>query len=244
MRKKLERIAKILLGQPRSQAKDEWPWLSDLRGKPASKKRANKFFLGCILDYQMDAEVVWENCRRLAQDIFDDPPDLWSQIAKVSKTKWMSKWKKYSLHRFPKAHERVWRIGREIISKYDGDARNIWKGKTPGEIFDCLQEIRVGPQISKMIIGGLIDTKQIKGISDVKADLNVKRVLGRVLGKGTLSPEEALEITRKMSPKNPWLLDQPLYYAGKDYCFKSEPDCIECYLKNECKFFKEVKSSN
>jgi endonuclease III len=89
-----------------------------------------------------------------------------------------------------------------------------------------------------MVVGALIDTKQIEGVSDVKADLNVRRVLGRVLKNRILTAEEATEVTRKMFPDNPWLLDLPLYYAGKDYCYASDPDCDECYLQKECKFSK------
>ena len=42
-----------------------WPWLSDLKGRRATKKSANKFMLGCILDYQMPADLVWENAKQI-----------------------------------------------------------------------------------------------------------------------------------------------------------------------------------
>ena len=47
-----------------------WPWLQDEDGKiiqKLNKKRANKFLLGCILDYQMKAHAAWDNARRFAE---------------------------------------------------------------------------------------------------------------------------------------------------------------------------------
>lgn len=235
---KLHQVADILL-KNRKKIKGFWPWLSECIGKPVDKKRANKFFLGCILDYQINSDVAWENARRLAEDILGDPDDLWNTITSISKDEWMSKWKQYSLHRFPKAHERVWRIGREIVIRYNGDVRNIWNDNKSATILNRLNKLRVGEQISRMIIGALIDTKQIVDIVDVKADIHVKRVLGRILNGSPLTEKETIEITRKMVPDNPWLIDQPLYMLGKNFCFSSKPNCNECYLKNECTFYRE-----
>jgi endonuclease III len=237
---KLNRITKVLL-KNRNEIEGFWPWLSDLNGRYANKKRANKFLLGCILDYQIPADTAWENARRLAEDILGDPNGLWNWISNFSKKRWMSRIKVYRLHRFPKAHERVWRIAKEIVTRYDGDARKIWKKQTPYTLFKRLNELRVGKQIANMVVGALIDTGQIKGVGDVKADVHVKRVLGRVLKGDSLSQDEAIEMARKMYSKNPWLLDQPLYLIGVKFCFATNPNCGSCYLKSECTFYKRSK---
>ncbi len=234
---KIQRVASILL-KNRQKIKGFWPWLGESIGKPIDKKRANKFLLGCILDYQINADIAWGNARRLAEDILADPDDLWQTITSVSKHEWMSKRKQYSLHRFPKAHERVWRIGKEIITRYDGDVRKIWMNKPLATVLERLNEIKVGEQISRMIVGALIDTKQIVGTGNVKVDRHVKRVIGRVIIGSQLSEQKTLEITQKMFPENPWLLDQPLYLIGKTFCFVSNPRCSKCYLKEECTFCK------
>ena len=46
-------------------------------------RSANKFLLGCILDYQMNVDEVWENARRFAKDDLGDPRDLWHEITAI-----------------------------------------------------------------------------------------------------------------------------------------------------------------
>jgi endonuclease III len=99
--------------------------------------------------------------------------------------------------------------------------------------------MKVGEQISRMIVGALCDTEQIQGSGDVKVDTHVRRVLGRVLRGSPFTLSEApiaLEKTREMWRENPWLLDEPLYSLGKQFCYASNPDCDDCYLQKECTF--------
>lgn len=193
--------------------------------------------MGSILNYQIPADVAWENARRLAEDILGNPENLWQSITSSSKAEWNAKWKEYPLHRFPKAHERVWRIGLEIINQYDGDTRNIWKNQPPHIVVARLNKLRVGEQLSRMIVGALCDTEQIQGSGDVKIDIHVRRVLGRILrGEGYTLKEAGitLEKTREMYPENPWMLDKPLYTLGTRICTASNPECRNCYLQKEC----------
>ena len=210
-----------------------WPWLGDLKGERSDKKSANKFMLGAILDYQIRADVAWENARRLAENEFGDPVSLWEIITSIPKSTWNSRFKRYSLHRFPKAHERVWRIGREIVQRYGGDARRIWDSQPAAEILERLIRMRVGPQISRMIVGALYDTGQIKDLGDLKADLHVRRVLGRVFTGRQVSAREAHRLARMVVRGPTWPLDQPLYSLGKTIC-KRQPICERCYLNRLC----------
>jgi len=237
MNSKFQAVAEILL-EHRGPDEGFWLWLAE--GKPTSKKDANKFLLGSILDYQILAKRAWENARRLSEAILGDPEDLWHRIASFPQSEWMAKREEYSLHRFPKAHERVWRIGSAIVVHYDGDARRIWEGQPPGVVLDRLNWLRVGEQISRMIVGALIDTGQIEGSVDVKADAHVRRVLGRLLRGRPFTPQEAsaaVEATRRMHPENPWLLDRPLYLLGKRVCRAADPRCSSCYARSECTFY-------
>ena len=224
MATKAQRVAQLLL---KNRGSEEVFWPPLRKGKPASLKDGNKFFLACIIDYQNRANDVWEKITpKFTEKILGDPDNLWQRITSVSLSEWQTKQDKYALHRFPKAHERVWRIGRDIVTQYEGDARKIWKGQPPDIVLDRLNQMRVGEQISRMIVGALCDTDQIQGNGDVKVDIHVRRVLGRVLRGYEFTPKEApivLETTRHMWPENPWLLDEPLYLLGKRvcYCFKS-----------------------
>lgn len=238
MRSKSERVKDLIL----KMNKDElyWPYLHDEDGKiiqKLNKKRANKFLLGCTLDYQIKAHLAWDNAKRLAEEILSDPEDLWGAIAKYSASQWNAKFDKYRLHRFPQAHNRVWRIAREVRKLYDGDARKIWKGKDPKQVNEELKKIRLGKQIARMAIGALKDTGHIKGLSDVKADLHVRRVLGRIFQGKMLSESEATRITQKMFPKNPWRLDATLFLHGKLTC-KAKPNCRHCKFSQECNYRK------
>lgn len=151
----------------------------------------------------------------------------------------MSKRTEYSLHRFPKGHERVWTIGKRIIQQYKGDARKIWEGQSIDATLYRLNDLGVGEQISRMVVGALIDTGQVQGKGDVKADIHVRRVLGRVFQGHEFSARDSgkvIDLTREMYPENPWLLDRPLYLLGKQIC-RPEPQCGSCYLNRECVYY-------
>ena len=91
-----------------------------------------------------------------------------------------------------------------------------------------------------MILGALQDTKQIntKKPLNVKADVHVRRVLGRVFQGDSCESAEAIHLTNKMHPKNPWALDNPLYRLGKNLCSAKNPNCEECYLAEQCEYNK------
>lgn len=238
---KLKSITKLLL-ENNTNKEIIWPGLK--KGKPASKMAANRFMLGSILNYQIAADTAWDNAKRLVK-VLNNPDSLWNCITAISEQEWEAKWKEYSLHRFPKAHKRVWKIGYEIVTNYDGDVRKIWKAKTPDVVLTRLYDMRVGEQISRMIVGALIDTEQIKGRGDVKVDIHVRRVLGRVLrGEGYSIKEShfVLEKTREMYQENPWLLDKSLYMLGKELCLASNPKCTTCYLQKKCEYNKNISN--
>jgi endonuclease III len=90
-----------------------------------------------------------------------------------------------------------------------------------------------------MIVGALRDSDQIKGDSgDVKADLHIRRVLGRaVYGEEIKASEatKAIQLARTLSA-DPWSLDLPLWNVGKSYCRPTNPSCESCYLRPHCDY--------
>lgn len=208
------------------------PWSASLR------RDANKFLLGCILDYQMLAKTAWQNARRLAEEILGDPDDLWEVISSFSLAEWNGKRGEYSLHRFPKGHERVHTIGTRIAASYQGDARAIWATNIEAALYR-LNDIGVGEQISRMVVGALIDTGHLQGKGDVKADVHVRRVLGRLLNARSFTADQTaqvVDVTRMMHPDNPWLLDRPLYRLGKSLCTATAPECPSCFMNSACAY--------
>jgi hypothetical protein len=218
-----------------------WPWLQKEDGTilaRLTRKNANKFILGCIIDYQIPANKAWENAARLAETELRDPANLWETITRLSERSWMARRNKYSwLHRFPAAHRRVWRIGREIRDGYGGDSRLIWRGRSPEEVKARLLDMGLGPQLTRMAVGALIDTGHLKGTGDVKADMNVCRVLGRAVQGRPFTPAEATRVTRTMYRKNPWRLDAALFQLGRTVC-GTRPQCRRCSLAADCAYYR------
>ena len=220
-----------------------WPFLEPLNGRIADKITANKFFLACIIDYQQKADRAWGQARCFVEETMGDPPDIWREIVKRHPTEadWLKAKAMYALHRWDRAHKRVYRIGQRIIAQYDGDARRIWESATRDEVLHRLTDLQVGPQISQMVLGALQDTGQIETAADLKADVHVCRVLGRIMRGTPLSPDEAKRIARTLKPDAPWLLDRPLFVLGSksDFstdgaagaCAAAAPNCRQCFAE-------------
>ena len=233
---KHKRVRKLIREERRRQPPMRVKFLSDFNGRRADKRSANKFMLGCILDYQMKVSLVWENARRFAEDDLGDPRDLWDEIVAIPRWNTPTVRRRYNLHRFPAAHARVRRIGLEIVKRYDGDARKIWKNRSPCVIQKRLERMGVGPQLSRMTAGILHDTRQIEEAGELKADIHVRRVLGRVFTGHEVSATAALGIAREMMPRGSWKLDAQLFRLGKSTCKKTNPNCGSCFLRAECRF--------
>ena len=201
------------------------------------KRSANKFMLASILNYQMKAAQVWARAQRFAEQTLNDPPDLWTAIIKIRKWDTPTVFRRYQLHRFPAAHQRVRRIGKAIVDHYEGDAREIWKKQTPTEILNRLNWMRVGQKISRMIIGTPSDSKQISGVGELAPDIHVRRVLGRVFNGEVVSADKAIRIAEEIEPRKSWKLDAPLYRLGQSKCKKTNPECEDCYLREECNYY-------
>ncbi len=229
------RILEVLLSY--GEADIGWGWLDDCAPKGCTKRQANKFLLACILDYQMNAEVVWRNAARLTEEELGDPDDLWRCLVERFSTGEQLRRAYPWLHRYPVAYDRLIRIAGDIVLHWEGDARAIWQTGGPAEILDRLQKMKVGPQISRMVVGALKDRGQIsEGSSDLKADSNVTRVLGRCLQGAPMSALDAQNTARRLYPQDPWQLDRGLYFIGKDYCRKNDPSCDACPLAADCAY--------
>jgi tetratricopeptide (TPR) repeat protein len=241
---RIEIITKLLLENRPDTDTLFWGPLSNKNGQTLNKKDANAFLFFCIFDYQMSANYVWENCEKFIINALGDPDSLWDTIAAYSLNEWMQLSKKYSLHRFPHARERAYRIANDIVKQYNGDARNIWAEQPINIVRERIYDLVGGDAIPRMIMGALKDSGHVKGILDVKPDVHVKTVLGRIFTGRILSDDEATRLTRFMNPEDPWAIDAPLYLLGRDLCQKSKCYCDICYLQRECNFFKSDVKNN
>jgi endonuclease III len=217
----------------------EWPFLDE---KPLSKKNANKFLLGAILDRQIKANIAWENAEKLSEEL-NDPENLWKRIIE-DEQEFKRIFKEHRFHRFVnQMAEIIVSASKQISERFNGDAREIWKSNNPYEIKDKLLKISgIGEGIANMVIGGLWEKGHITTDEplDVKPDLHVTRVLGRIVEGREISKEGAIELARKIHPEQPWLLDLPLFSLGQNICRPTNPNCEECEMKEICKFARLV----
>ena len=269
---KHERVRKLLLEDCKSYSSDySWLWLS--APGSIDSKEANKFLLGARIDYGIKADWAWESAEVLAEVVLGDPDHLWSAIvdtdldelkaifggehvgercrrcAEGHADKWRSKssgmpTRHKMLHMWPnKAAEDVWEMARIIRDRYGGDARKIWDGLPVQEVLSRLEEATFGSNLSHMVVGALLDTKQIEGRGNLKADVNVMRVLGRVFTGNVIAPDEAHAIADMMEPGNTWIFDRRIFGLGQNICKKTNPSCEECCLNGECVYFGGLRHS-
>lgn len=246
---KEQEIAKCLL--ERRDDKEFWYDIEDrLKGGANKKTEYNRFFFIAIMDRQMKAEKVVKNADNLIDNYLHNPENLWAAIRNTNRETWDKWWEEGKFHRFcdivcDEQYENA-----DIMKRYDDDARKIWEGcKNASDLQKRLTEFRgVGPAIANMIIGGLFDLKEIdsKKIDpkelDVKSDVHVCRVLGRVFTGKEFTTEEAAKKARQIHPENPWNLDRPIFTLGQDYCHATNPKCEDCYLKTHCEYYRQNDS--
>jgi hypothetical protein len=237
----MQQIATLLL--QKRDGKGDFGEISHLNGRECSKAVANQFLICCLLDFQQDADVAWEKGAALVKAL-GGAEGIWYAINAHSKGEWESRYEEFGKpHRFHWAYTRIWGIANAICARYDGDARNIWHGRSPYDALVHLRAVGAGDQISGMIVGALRESGQIQGATgDVKADVHVRRVLGRAIFGDEVEDVDAakiIELTRQLHSADPWQLDWPLWNLGRSNCHQTNPDCKQCYLRIHCAYHRK-----
>ena len=88
MKNHRHRVRDLLLLHEPERSPEFWPWLGPLNGKRATKKQANKFLLGCMVDYRKKSELVWRDVRVYVEQKLHDPDDLWTKITETPEEVW------------------------------------------------------------------------------------------------------------------------------------------------------------
>jgi hypothetical protein len=242
---KLHRVTQLLIehrGSENWKSKDDSWGIEGYGGKECPKDIANLFLLRCLIDYQCNSKDAWNRGERYFNTLESDQKgDLWKMIADIPQVDWNSEgnFTKCHLHKWHRAHNRLRPIANSICRYFEGDARKIWQNGTLFDVLCRLYYIGAGEQISRMIVGALKDCGQISGKSDVKADVHVCRVLGRVFDGKETTPGVAIKLARELNPDDPWQLDMPLWNLGQTKCDSTSPKCTDCYLVEDCKYAQE-----
>ncbi|HLH36430.1 MAG TPA: hypothetical protein VKX41_17290 [Alloacidobacterium sp.] len=242
----MQQLATLLL-QHRN-GREDFGEISHLEGRECSRAIANRFLICCLLDFQQNADVAWKKGEALTEQL-GGAENVWLAISDFPREAWDSKYHEFGRpHRFHWGYARLWGIANAICTRYNGDARNIWSNRSPYDALVHLWAVGAGDQISRMIVGALRESGQIKGDSgDVKADVHLRRVLGRaVYGHeiGVANAAQIIDLTRELHPTDPWQLDWPLWILGRSNCKATDPNCLECYLRPHCIYDRQHRGTD
>lgn len=217
---------------------------SDLLGskeKDLIISNKNAFLIGLISDQSVKAELAWSLPFRLKERLgyFDvkkivteSSPEMLAMLIK----------EKPALHRYPANIARyIYAACELLITKYNGDANNIWNDKaTASEIIKHLEEFK-GISHKKAALGCLllvrdldVDIKDKENI-DIAYDVHVRRIFLRAgfVEKDTF--EEVTGAARKINPSFPGRLTTSFWAIGRDICRPTDPRCERCPLETVCK---------
>jgi hypothetical protein len=155
---------------------------------------------------------------------------MWEWIAKHSARGWMDRHGECGLHRFPQAHKRLHAIARVVHERYGGDVRNIWDPNRSTPLLARLEdEIKVGPNIARMIVGALRDHGLVRlRASDFKADRHVQRLM-KAVGLSRSSALRDVMAAARRHFDDPWLADACFYHLGADYGVKTKRQFMAVY---------------
>ncbi len=211
-----------------------WPFLPNQLGKQPTAGEANAFLLGCCIDYRQRTRTAWRKAEEFCNERVGlaNRDRLWRWIADHDRQDWDSRWAAYGyLHPTPARHRKLYAIADTLVVHYGGDARQLWSKKNVGRLKEILQnELAVGPQITRMIIGGLRDHRLINiTTGDLKADTHVIRLMNAMGLSKTANAEQVAADGRRWFKKDPWFSDSALYHLGASYNAKTKADVLRIY---------------
>jgi hypothetical protein len=210
-----------------------WPFLPEQPGKEPTAAQANAFLLGCCIDYHQLTRTAWRKAAEFCDKVVgaENVGRVWYWIADHDVDTWESRFASYGyLHPTPARHRKLHSVARTLVHHYAGDARQLWHKENVGRLTSILRdELAVGPQITRMIIGGLRDHELVKmDASDFKADVWVIRLMNAMGLSSSTNANQVVEDGRRWF-KNPWFADTALYHLGTTYEAETRSDVLRIY---------------
>jgi len=232
----------------KSKEHGDFRW-SDVR-KRFTLDKANAFFLSVILNQGQLAEQAWNCGEHFVETQFTGRRGFWKEVLAahpqtvkhICKTGYEGKSyaSVYCTNKFP-----GWlrSAAKQMLDKYQGDPRTIWAVAPENVtiIYDRFIEFDgIGDALAKMaqfilvrnfrVAGG----KQNQSKMSVKPDVLVRRVLSRtgITKSDTLS--HVLSSLNELKLSRPADFDASLWVVGRQFCFKTAPNCGKCPLKPVC----------
>jgi len=211
------------------------------------------------IDYMTDAEKLWRNSRR-AYELY--PNRFKPETISASNKQSLERFVREIGGRYPKAGAHTWTsISNTLLSKYDGDPRNITKEPlTIEEIKDKLDEFPYlrGNKLSNFYIRAMGEKRLFKIKNFDELDIAVdKQVAKFTMYTGVLkllstrfegcvheNPlrsliQEAWRNAAKGHNTYPWKLDEPIWTIGSKLC--TQRKCGMCPVEDYCDKTKGIR---
>ena len=106
------------------------------------------------------------------------------------------------------------------------------------ENFDALISLPgVGRKSANVILGTYFNEARFP------VDTHVFRVANRIGLADSNTPEKTEDDLTKIIPSSLWMkMHRWLIHHGRTYCAARNPKCSDCFLKNYCKYYKNLKT--
>ena len=204
------------------------------------EKNPFAFALAAALDRGTRAEVIWTIPYYLQKEIGELKPAFFvnKDINEIKKIIQKLPIKPRYVNDAPRTIKELSEI---VVNEFNGNASKIWKNKSAEEVKTTFQRVYgVGPGISSMIV---LLLERCFGIHfndldhrnmNVKPDIHIIRVFGRLGFISQPNEKEVLEAARKFSPEYPGAIDAPVWVIGRKWCTADTPQCIHCPVNEVC----------
>ena len=198
------------------------------------------YVLACLMDRQIKAEKAWA----IPQIIFDKlGTHKINELVDIKKETFTNIFVKNKLHRFNTEMANTFYFGiQNIKEKYKNNASNIWNGEpsSASVVYKFLEFKGCGIKIATMATNILARQFKIKFSDyysiDISPDVHIKRVLARMgFVEPDPSPELVIYKARELYPQFPGIIDFSCWEIGKTWCKPTNPDCVNCIIKDDCK---------
>lgn len=115
-----------------------------------------------------------------------------------------------------------------LLEKFDGEV--------PDNLEDLVKLDGVGRKTANVVLGDAF------GIPGVVVDTHVKRIANRLGMTKNDNPDKIEQDLMKLVPTEKWTLFGHLIIDhGRAICKARKPDCGNCFLQEECQYYKKLK---
>ncbi len=189
--------------------------------KPALMFRSAYELLVAVI---LSAQCTDERVNKVTQKLFEkhNTPETMLQLSQEELEKYIFS---CGFYRNKAAH--ILSASKDILEKFGG--------QVPDTLEDLQKLAGVGRKTANVVYSVAF------GGAAIAVDTHVFRVANRTgLATGN-TPEKVEEGLMKTIPKENWAIAHHwLIWHGRKVCHSQKPDCINCTLKDRCKFYKSV----